>query len=431
MKLPNLDPSGGPLRIEEVYIDYDGPQFFVTRNNGGSHFLGLHTLSPPNSDIWLYVRASAARVSDIARGEVSIRDAFSAPEYGKVAWHEIYLDPNLELPEQVFWRFSNEISEDYLPDVDSYLVVPQADTQDSKSAVSRSSESIQTVVRRAHTPMWEFDPAVVDILRSYKTPAHISASITNRSVIDLSFSVNKSRTDFPARSLSAVLGVTQSLIDSLAMDPSDSSNGGSSSASLRGRTALDAVATFPSSFGLRLEANQGDMAENGPVEVALRRLEVLLRAINDPASMQIALKSISKRAQNHFKAFSKAVASGKADLKLETAYPRQDASTKILVSKIDIDWLTSFLDLEVNAAERRFPFKGRLLAVSLRSKFFLLQGDDGTEIAGRITKDCLIKINEKRVNVEHIADILEVTEVSEATGDETHKYYLIGIDELK
>lgn len=431
MRLPDLDPSGGPLRIKEVLIDYDGPQFFVTHNDGGSRFLGLHTLSPPNSDNWLYVRVSANRISRIISGKVSIRDAFSNPEFGNIALQQLYAGADFESVEELTWHPSNEIGDDYLPDVDSYLQAPDLVSPKNQLAVSRSSQPIQAVVRRANTPMWEFDPAVVDILRAAKTPAHIAATMTRRSVIDLAFSTSKNRTDFPVRSLSAVLGVTQSLIDSLAIDSIDSSNRGPISSSVRGRTALDAVAAFPSSFGIRLETNQGDMADHGPIETALQRLAQLLGAINDSASMQMALKGISKRAQNHFKAFSKALALGKAELKLETAYPGQDSTTRIVISTKDIAWLTKFLDHEVNAIERNFQFKGRLLGVSLRSKFFLLQGEDGNEISGRITKECLSKINEKRINVEHIADILELTEVSEATGEESHKYYLTGIDEVE
>lgn len=429
MRLPNLDPGGGLLSIDNILIDYDGPQFFVARNSGGSKFLGLHTASDRDIDQWLYVRVSNNRIKLLSRGHFAMRDAFIYPEYGNLALHRITADPEDQYFEDLIWLNPDDVGDDLLPDIDSYLPAPEIDEQKFEVAVQRAPAPVQAVVRRAHFPMWEFDPQIVELLRAYKTPPHVSAKVTKRSVVDMAFSVDKSRTDFPVRSLSAVLGVTQSLVDALAVDAAESNPRGPIPASIRGRTALDAVATFPSSFGLRLETSVGDIAGNGPVDIALQRLVLLLSAVNSPAEMQAALKTVSRRAQNHFKAFSKAIASGKADFKLEAASPFDESTAKVYISESKVRWLTKFLDAEVDSVERTFEFKGRLLAVSLKSKFFLLQNSQGEEISGRINKECLKKIDEKKVNVEHIATIVERTDVSEATGEETTKYSLTDIEE--
>jgi hypothetical protein len=247
-------------------------------------------------------------------------------------------------------------------------------------------------------------------------------------VIDLAFSVDKARTDFPVKSLSSILGVTQSLVDALAIDDADLGSRGPIPGWARGRTALDAVATFPSSFGIRIETNVGDIAGDSAVEMALNRLVSLLDAANSSQEMQEALRKVSRRAQNHFKAFSKAIASGQADFKVEAATPGQGQTRRVYLPEAKIKWLARYLNKEVEALEREFEFTGRLLGVSLKTRFFLMQSEE-QEISGRIAKECVKKIDEKKINVLHHAKIVEKTEVSEATGDETQKYTLVDIDE--
>lgn len=428
MKLPDLDPSGGQIALEHVLLEYDGPQLIVARNRGGSKFLGLHTSSAESSDQWLYVRISAARLRELRGGLIPIRQPYAHPEYGEIALHAFQERGDRSVEERVQWLNANEIPDALLPAPDAFLE-KDFDEAQLMVAASAAPEPVQRILHRASAPLWEFDQNVIDILKSLRTPPHIAARFSRRSVIDLAFAIDKGRVDFPVRSLSAVLGVTQSLVDALGVDTSEAGARGPLPGKVTGVTSLDAVATFPSSFGLRLETNVGDLAGETHAEVALRKLLYLLEAASTQEEIEAALRSISRRAQNHFKAFFKAVASGKADFKIEAATPAQESTQRVYFTGQQVRSVARYLEREVPADVQEFTFHGRLLGVSLKTKFFLLKSHDGVEISGKIAPECLSKIDEKKINVEHVAKVLDRTEVNEATGEETHKYTLIDIEE--
>lgn len=320
------------------------------------------------------------------------------------------------------------MKESLLPEKGYYLDTEDVDERAIEIAYEGASALMQSVIRRAAAPMWELDPQVIEVLKSLRTEPHIAARMTRRSVVDLIFAVEKGRIDYPVKSLSSALGVAQSLIDALAVDGSDSSTRGPLPSQLIGATSLDAVATFPSSFGIRIETNVGDLAGEARAEVALKKLLFLLEASHDTVDLQAALKSISRRAQNHFKAFFKAIESGKSDFKVEAATPDGGNTRRVHLTGQRVRAVVKLLEKEVQAAEREIVFKGRLLGVSLKTKFFLLKNNEA-EISGRIANECISKIDEKKINVEHVATLVQRIEVNEGTGEESFKYTLIDIVE--
>lgn len=429
MKLPDLDPGGGPLRLDQVFLDYDGPQLFSARNKGSSRYLGLHTLAEGKSDRWLYVRVSPSRIRELSNGRFPIREAFFRPEYGDIALYAYEERGDYFGQESLKWFPPGSVPVDLLPDENAYLE-SEVDERVLMLAKAAAPPALRSVLERAvSAPMWEIDPQVLMVLRGLRTRPHVAASASRRSVIDLAFAINENRTDFPARSLSAVLGVTQSLVDALGAEGTEIGSRGRLSEQIIGATSLDAVATFPSSFGLRLESNAGDLAGSARVERALKTLLGLLRSSNSKESLELALRDINRRSQNHFKAFFKAVASGKSDFNIEAATPDEHETGRIYFTVHQVNWVAKFLDKAVEADERSIDFRGRLLAVSLKTKFFLLRNDEGEEISGRIANDCVKKIDEKKINVEYLTTVIQRTEVNEATGEETSKYELKDIKE--
>lgn len=430
MILPDLDPTGGPLRIDEVLIEYDGPQLFVARNKSNARLLALHISPDAGIDRWLYVRVSPARLRLLKAGQISLREPFEIPEYGVTAIVQYKGDDSTSVL-SVQWLNAKELIDDVLPSISSFL--EPDDWTDAKEvmAYAASPQPVREIIPRLESPLWELDRNVIDLLKHYRTPPHEAARITKRSVADLAFAVDAHRTDFPVRHLSAVLGTTQALFDSLAIDELKMSiPRGPIPGAICASTALDAVATFPSSFGLRIETHRGDIAGDSPAEVALIRLLGLLEAVRNEEHLSSLLRQVSRRAQNHFKAFAKAISAGGADFRIEAATPGQTATTRIYIARPRIEWLSKYLEREVDAVEDQIEFRGRLIGVSLKSRFFMLQGET-EEIMGKISKECLKKVNEKKINVEYSAQIIARTEVNEATGEEHTKYTMIDLSEVE
>lgn len=428
MILPDLDPTGGNLSISSVLLDYDGPQIFVARNKGRSAFIAMHAIPDRTLDRWIYCRISNSRLTRYRNGQESLRKIFENPEFSSPIIVS-YADDGASY---INWLPADYVLRPLLPDRDSFLhggdsIGDEKHSMNALVPVGATEDAI--VVDRAKSPLWEMDPMVVDFLASRRTPAHVVADATKRAVIDFAFSVGKGRTDYPIRDLGSVLNSTQGLFDSLTLTDSESKERGPVPKGIRSDTQLLAVASFPSSFGLRLESASGDLLGDGRVIDALRIFIDLILSVGISDQFESVLRSMPKRSQRHFKAFARAMRNGKSDLSLKSAIPGQYSDTEAYLSKSDIVWMEKKLSNIVDDTEREFEFKGRLTGFSLKRRFFVLSNDE-SEYSGRIAKDIVHKINDKRVNHEHVSKIREIISVNEATGEEVPSYELIDIEEI-
>ncbi|UYH56121.1 hypothetical protein N6L26_06095 [Qipengyuania sp. SS22] len=423
MKLPDLDPSGGSLAISEVLIDYDGPQLFVAKNAAGAIFLGLHCPPTEKGDTWLFARTSRHRISQVATGKISLRSAMTSYARGDLAiaisyeedWHHWF-----EAPENV--------PDTYLPDPDSYVrhtSVPEL--YKLPIAASDNNDDFDLPVS-VEQDMWEFDPQTVAYLKENQTPLYVVARRRQRLVADIILSDGDARHDVPLPELSKILLSLQKTVDSLAAPIVD--DDWRPSAASKAGTRLDAIATFPSSFGLRIEAHQGALADEGAGALAFQRLIDLLSSVRDFDAVRSSFTYHSKSTKLQFGKLVEYLAKSGNSIRISASTGLSEGIDTTFVTHDDLYALSAKIH-EINESDfDDIELLGRLKAVSLKTKFFLIENEDES-ISGRIDEDLLPKISGMAIDEHYLAQVRLHHSVQELTGEITTKAILMDLRETE
>ena len=160
---------------------------------------------------------------------------------------------------------------------------------------------------------------------------------------------------------------------------------------------------------------------------ALERLVGLFSNAGDPAALRKMLVEVGPKAAMRFRAFAKAVAQGDADMVMEVGIPGRTQAATVSVSRAEATRLVEFLDVEAQQVREPFAFRGYLVGVSLRTKFFRLE-DDERDVSGRIAEDYVQSMRGKTIGHRYDANIVAVTDINEATGQERVRNILINME---
>jgi hypothetical protein len=414
MKLPDLDPTGGPLHIDQVLLDYDGPHLFTARNQGGALFLALHGPAADQSDAWLYARTSTHRLNQLNQAKISLRQAMTVHARGSVALVEYIGDePHIELLDP----FS--VDEQFLPHEDSYFnngaQLPVL-ARDSHYLVKPDEffEMDDLLPVPVEQDLWEFDHRTIQYLKAHMTPLHVVAQRRQRLVADIVLSDHAHRTDFPIPDLGKILISLQKTVDSLGSE--DLSPDWKPSASSKRETRLDAVATFPSSFGLRIEAHQGSLADASVAPRAFHRLVDLLSSIADPNVLRTVFRQHRSSTKLHFGQFIENISKTNSSISVMASSGLSTTPLSAFVSSDTLRDLSRQIK-ELNEEEHEYRYiSGRLKAVSLRTKFFLIENDDEA-LSGRISEQLLPQISGMKIDELYLGKVRVARSVHDLTGE--------------
>jgi hypothetical protein len=416
---PNII-APGQLSISEVFIEYDGPQLYACVGEAKDFFIVVHTLPAHDGDRWIFAPISQKRLKRVSKGSLEIRKAFSDPELGFV--------DILYFSSGQFIRHdrvpAKDLHPDLLPDPGERIgEVPVPATL--RMDLAYASEPLPSYRVPAPdfaervSPMWEFSEEALAFFRAARTPTPVIAARTGRTVADVTFKKGERRIDIPLSVLGSVATITQRLIDSLALDPSNTSL----RASEGEWTQLDAVASFPSSFGLRLESHLGTLAGGGHAAEAFSRLVSLLEAGDDFGRLAAQLKSVAKRAVPNYKAFIGAISRGESDVTVEYASPDRRVSSVATLTRGQTERVRKYLELEAEPVSEEMFFRGRLVAINLPSRFFRMESDKEA-ISGRVSDEAADSMPGRVIDREYEASVVLTTDIDEVTGDEKHRYEL-------
>ena len=172
----------GRLKIDEVFVDYHGPQLFSCSDHRARprHLLAVHAPKTEAGDNWLYVYIGLRRLKKVAQGKVDLHAAFSQPENGKI--QAVCFMANGATYVRAVKVF--QVPDDWLPMQGERLGDPGAadllsgDEQPEEPSDVSDPDELPSVLREP-APMWEFDPRFIDYLRKKRTPVD-EASRRNR-----------------------------------------------------------------------------------------------------------------------------------------------------------------------------------------------------------------------------------------------------------
>lgn len=415
----------GDLRITEVLIEYDGPQMFVCSDEIGRIFLCVHVVPTKMLDNWLYVQVTLTRLADVKLGDITLREAFSKPEAGNA----FLVSFDAAGRSEVDLLAPQDINEAWLPEVGERL--GETLRQEIAESLSQDYSDLEAIFTaelpselRNPSPMWELDPIVMRFLKAHRTPVAEVARRTGRSVVDLIIHREGMRTDLPVVALGNLLLATQRVVDGLVPVIASSGRG-----SQRPSARLDAIAFFPSSFGIRIDSHDASLFTQPSIVAALERLVVLCSTVSDTSALRKLLIEFGPKAALQFRSFAQAVTNSNGSLTLEVGTPGEEDSSTASVSRAQVSNLLEFLKNEASQFVESVDFRGRLVGVSLKTKFFRLENDeDNTNVSGRISDEFLAYMNGKTIGVIYQARLNAITDLNESTGEERTRYILLSMD---
>jgi hypothetical protein len=398
----------GNLKVDEVFLEYDGPQLFSCIDEIGRRFIAMHAPRDGKIDNWLYVFVSSRRYKRFLAGQISLRKIFERPEDDAV--HLVRFVEDLA---EVISKRPRDIVEAYLPDKDSFLVEGAVEMP---IAASRQIEVV------ADSEIWGANSDLAGLWKSLRTPVLAAAHRSSKVVADFILDKVESghRVDVPLESLGRLLSSFQRLFDSLGRTSRRSD------AIEIQNTRLDAVAVFPSSFGIRMETNKESISESSGGVIAVNGLIDLISAGDNEQALITALETSNSEVMLRYHRFAELIVTGGYELRLDVGIPNSSSETRLALSKEKAVRIERLLATRLKKNHRVLSFEGRLVVADIRSNFFLIAGDEQV-VGGEILPEVRDSIISLKLGVTCIAKIELVPTIDEPSGEVRSRIQLIAI----
>jgi len=382
----------GNLKLAEVFQYFDGPKLFSCFNTTGQYYLVFWLGDDGNKDSWLYVPISSPRLSMARSGTISLKNICLNSENEYVFKVET-ITTDFEKSTITYLK-SSELKDEDLPAEDAYLNLP-AET------IPKLEESV--------------------IIRAERSI---------RDVVDLSLRVEgENRSDIAVNILGKALVNVQALIESIVYAKAGYvSRFGRTPKHLSEKARLNVIGVFPSSFGIRLEAeNQSDMFGESEVYDALKDFNNLIVAGINAEKLKLVLSDLGGKVAARYAILLDSMAANLTDLKVNWASPKfpgksQSSEIGYRNAKLTAQILYSTLDQFIETIKINCDLVG--LDVHTK-KFDLINLESNGRMVGNISDSFIKEVKYTRVPAKYIATLEQVEEVVSLTGETREKYTLV------
>lgn len=383
----------GNLRVDEVFLRFDGPRLFTAVNEGGQHYLGLFVEETDDAEVFIYAPVSPDRLAAARAGAIPLRVAFTEPQDG----HVFVVFASTESADQILEsRTPESIPERWLPDADAALTVPASNSEKfepEKLAIQANAEGRTLAAVRLHAP-W-------------------------------------ARTEYPARRLGEFLRIVQDNLDALAQEALGTPTAsGQVPAELVEDVELAFAGSAAASYVIVLAApTESKLFEPPALRLAFDRLVSLVAASADSADkLEGELAGLHSRALTHYKELLTKLEDVNSGLGVFVATPKK----ALAEASLTLDQVKTTLGLvkettsTVTAID--LDVTGTLVGVNTRTQRFELRDDDGVKYAGWVIENAKAEVFGVTTGYRYKASIKEETEVPHGGGDPKIRHYLWHIE---
>ncbi|MED5098672.1 hypothetical protein P9858_00880 [Niallia circulans] len=375
------------LNLIETYEYYDRPLLFTCESISGQKYLVNLIDADDISDTWFYVPISNTRFANVRSGKISVRDSILKSENNFV-WEVITHNID-ESKDRVSVREITSISEDELPDEDSYLNLNEGTLPDK---IDTKTESLRS----------------------------------QRDVLDISLELNGShKNEIEAEALGSVLLLTQELNYHVALNKNAGAKGKIPS-EIKEKNRLNTVGFFAASFGVRLqsEATSGLLGHTDTTD-SIKALVSLFRSTNDLMSLTNSIKDVNIRATKTYYQLLKKLNEKQLDINIEWASPADDL-IKTRLERQKISDAINLLSQEKKIEQNEVEIVANLVGLDTDKKTFHLKTDENDHFSGKFLKDASIAVDNLNVRVK--ATLLEESEMDFISSNVNYRYYLKSLE---
>jgi hypothetical protein len=368
------------LEIDEVYLYYDKPIFFSCRDSLGHIFLVL-LVQDDEQDVWIYLEISERRYLFMRTGGIDLFSIFGEPESGFIYLVETSQEQSITNYNIVS---AEEIKREWLPEPGEYMHV--------------------------ETPL-------------SKEPIKQVAIQTLREIIRLKFNFHRyQRMEAPAKILGEIISTFQSTLNDIGL-------------ALSNQLAPMLVVGFnPGSFEVEFQSeNQVNLLDESFTGMAMDEMISLMRLVDDLPALKDRLSKLSIDAAEQYLEFLKTIAPEIKRTNIEWQSPLKGYGGTATLSDIEVSQMISAIEMSEISETRIYEFVGRLRALNLNTRYFLLRSEDGIEYSGYISKDIIDSkiIQKAQLNRSYDAVIEEKDELKAATGKISTQVRLVKLDDIE
>ncbi len=379
------NPQLGELEIIEVYEYFNMPLLFSCKNLVGSFYIVLCAEDLPEHDMWLYTEVSLKRLNLLRSGVINVHDVFAKPEMGRLLKARIPKNNSTEFNSK--YVPPEELNENVFPPIDKFLV-PK------------------------NTPLMP------------QTNSVEIAKAQGREIISFNFNSNQEyNAEAPALKLGNVLTSFQTTMNVIEMDRLGYRQ---VTPHIKNKMQFYTLVSQPGSFDIKLASNkEGSALQLGLFDTntdqmhseqkaAISDFFNLLKSKNNKPNLKGILTKLGIRTTNEYRKLLISLNKLETDVTLSWTSPSESEDEVVSLLKQEIPIFVETLKVIEEEQENPFTIIGNLIGLSLVTKRFEIQTDDGP-IKGYIQKDANYAIINATISRQYKATIKEVLKKNEVT----------------
>ena len=232
------------------------------------------------------------------------------------------------------------------------------------------------------------------------------------------------KTQAPIVFLSNVFGKLQAVINTIGIVCQNSSKGAEE---IKDSMQISLFQVSPGSFNIHLvspEITQLNFFDNYECGDAIEKFFELLNAENDQNELKGLLGQLKLRVAKNYADFMKSLRESVIDTRFTWKSPNPDRGGTAYLSNSQMEEVIDILEQFQEEDPSRITITGILIAANLRTNRFEIKTDN-KNYTGDIAEEFFENVDNITLNLEYTAEIQEITERSEATGELTKPKYLL------
>jgi len=381
----------GQVRIEETFVDYDGPRLFTCRSNTDQLYLVNWVDEGERDDTWLYVAISQRRLDMVRSGMVPLRDAFV---HAEGAVFVAVLDRDSQAADRITRTEGEALPSAWLPDSDERLSITTATLPPAVT----SSELERRARQEGRT---RFRVEIDD-------PSRMRSEGSTRRVGELLVSL-------------------QNVFDNvgLAQLVADPPQAGRIPAEVTARTATDVLELAAASFVIELGSEESeDLFGDSPISRVVATITSLLNPATTPEQLIDGLTQLRPRGAKSFRNFVGQLASNGADI-VVTAASSALGHQDVAISAERLVNLKELLSSIVADETREIRGRMRLYRYDMQRKLFGVEDLwDHERYEGKIADRALAQVDHAVSNGVYEVLLTATTTFDQAMGDRKPSFVL-------